>query len=42
MDGQTVAIDESGQPSFNRLQNFLANAGAITFYAFDMPMWHGK
>jgi ATP-dependent DNA ligase len=34
-----VAIDESGRPSFSRLQNFSANANAITFYAFDMPMW---
>jgi bifunctional non-homologous end joining protein LigD len=37
-----VAIDESGRPSFSRLQNFSANADAITFYAFDMPMWKGE
>src|ERR1700757_2102446 len=37
-----VAIDESGRPSFSRLQNFSANANAITFYAFDMPMWKGE
>jgi len=42
IDGEIVAMDESGRPSFNRLQNFSANAGAITFYAFDMPMWHGN
>jgi DNA ligase D-like protein (predicted ligase) len=39
IDGEIVAIDESGRPSFSRLQNFSANANAITFYAFDMPMW---
>jgi DNA ligase D-like protein (predicted ligase) len=42
IDGEIVAIDESGRPSFSRLQNFSANANAITFYAFDMPMWKGE
>ena len=41
IDGEIVAIDESGRPSFSRFQNFSANADAITFYAFDMPMWKG-
>ncbi len=42
IDGEIVAIDESGRPSFSRLQNFSANANAIIFYAFDMPMWKGE
>ena len=42
IDGEIVAIDETGRPSFSRLQNFSANADAITFYAFDMPMWKGN
>jgi DNA ligase D-like protein (predicted ligase) len=42
IDGEIVAMDESGRPSFSRLQNFSANAGSITFYAFDMPMWKGE
>ena len=42
IDGEIVAIDESGRPSFGRLQNFAANSDAITFYAFDMPIWKGK
>jgi ATP-dependent DNA ligase len=42
IDGEIVAIDESGRPSFSRLQNFWANADAITFYAFDMPTWKGE
>jgi bifunctional non-homologous end joining protein LigD len=42
IDGEIVAIDESGRPSFSRLQNFSANANVITFYAFDMPMWKGR
>jgi bifunctional non-homologous end joining protein LigD len=42
IDGEIVAIDESGRLSFSRLQNFSANANAITFYTFDIPMWNGK
>ena len=42
IDGEIVAIDESGRPSFSRLQNFSANADAITFYAFDLLMWKGE
>jgi DNA ligase D-like protein (predicted ligase) len=42
IDGEIVAIDESGRPSFSRLQNFSANADAITFYAFDMLTWKGE
>jgi len=42
IDGEIVALDEQGRPSFSRLQNFSANANAITFYAFDTPMWKGE
>jgi hypothetical protein len=35
-------MDESGRPSFNRLQNFSANADAITFFAFDLLVWKGE
>lgn len=42
IDGEIVAMDESGRPSFIRLQNFSANAGAITFFAFDLLMWKGE
>jgi len=42
INGEIVAIDESGRPSFSCLHNFSANANAITFYAFDMPMWKGE
>jgi ATP-dependent DNA ligase len=32
-----VALDRTGRPSFNLLQNFEA-AEAIVLYAFDLPM----
>src|SRR5262250_2613562 len=37
IDGEIVALDETGRPSFNLLQGF-GNAQAIVFYAFDILM----
>jgi DNA ligase D-like protein (predicted ligase) len=42
VDGEIVAMDDSGRPSFNRLQNFSKNAHAIMFYAFDLLVWEGE
>ena len=42
IDGEIVAMDESGRRSFNRLQNFSKIAETITFYAFDVLMWKGE
>ena len=36
MDGELVAIDEKGRPSFNLLQNFRTGTSRIQFYVFDL------
>jgi bifunctional non-homologous end joining protein LigD len=41
IDGEIVALDEKGKPSFNLLQGF-GNAQAIVLYAFDLLMLNGK
>jgi len=40
LDGEVVALDESGLPSFNRLQNASADT-PLTFFAFDVLIWRG-
>ena len=42
IDGELVALDEQGRPSFNLLQNFRSAASHITFYAFDILFHRGK
>jgi len=39
IDGEVVAVDESGHPSFSSLQNF---DRAPVFYAFDLPALAGE
>ena len=41
IDGEIVALDEHGKPSFNLLQGF-DNGQAIVLYAFDLLMLRGK
>jgi bifunctional non-homologous end joining protein LigD len=41
IDGEIVALDENGRPSFNLLQGF-GNATGIVLYAFDLLMLRGK
>ena len=42
MDGEVVAIDDSGRPDFNLLQNFRAEASRIHYYVFDLLCWKGR
>jgi ATP-dependent DNA ligase len=36
IDGEIVALDATGKPSFNLLQGFGAGASAIVLYTFDL------
>jgi bifunctional non-homologous end joining protein LigD len=42
IDGEIVALDENGKPSFDLLQGFGRGAPPIVFYAFDLLMLRGK
>jgi bifunctional non-homologous end joining protein LigD len=41
LDGEIVAVNGDGQPSFSSLQNFGDGAAAILFYALDAPVLAG-
>jgi ATP-dependent DNA ligase len=42
VDGEVVALDESGFPNFNRLQNYRTEATRIHFFIFDLPVYQGR
>ena len=42
IDGEVVAFDASGRPSFNTLQNYGSSKAPIYFYAFDLLMLAGR
>lgn len=42
VDGEVVAVDESGRPNFNLLQNFRAEASRIQYYVFDLLCWKDR
>ena len=42
IDGEVVAFDEDGRPSFNVLQNYGSSAAPVVFYAFDVMVLRGK
>jgi DNA ligase D-like protein (predicted ligase) len=41
IDGEIVAVNENGRPSFNLLQNFGGAEDTIVFYAFDLLILAG-
>jgi bifunctional non-homologous end joining protein LigD len=41
IDGEIVAVDDAGRPSFNLLQNFSGAEQTIVFYAFDLLILSG-
>jgi DNA ligase D-like protein (predicted ligase) len=42
IDGEVVAFDEDGKPSFNALQNYGSAPGPVVFYVFDVMVLAGK
>jgi ATP-dependent DNA ligase len=42
IDGEVVAIDESGEPSFNLLHNFGSSKDSLLYYVFDVPILAGR
>jgi ATP-dependent DNA ligase len=41
VDGEIVALDESGRVSFNLLQHYRSKAQALLFYVFDVLVYRG-
>jgi bifunctional non-homologous end joining protein LigD len=42
IDGEVVALDENGKPSFNTLQNFGSAGAPLHFYVFDVLVLAGR
>jgi ATP-dependent DNA ligase len=42
IDGEVVALDETGKPSFNQLQNFGSSNVSLLYYAFDVLIIAGR
>jgi ATP-dependent DNA ligase len=42
IDGEIVALDEDGKPSFNALQNYGSSKAPLLYYGFDVMMLSGK
>jgi DNA ligase D-like protein (predicted ligase) len=42
IDGEIVALDESGHPDFNLLQNFRSAASRIHYFVFDLLIYEGR
>jgi DNA ligase D-like protein (predicted ligase) len=42
VDGEVVALDDSGRPDFNLLQNSVSEAGRIRFFIFDLLRCKGR
>ena len=42
IDGEVVAFDEEGRPSFNALQNYGSGSGPVVYYVFDVMVIAGE
>src|SRR5882724_1317141 len=41
VDGEVVALDETGKPSFNTLQNYGSSKAPVYYYVFDLLILGG-
>jgi bifunctional non-homologous end joining protein LigD len=42
VDGEIVATDDAGKPSFNALQNYGFSRTSLLYYVFDVPVLKGR
>jgi len=42
LDGEIVALNDSGRPSFNTLQNYGSSKAPVFYYVFDVPILAGQ
>jgi DNA ligase D-like protein (predicted ligase) len=42
VDGEVVALDEAGRPSFNALQNYSSTNATLLYYVFDVMLLAGR
>jgi bifunctional non-homologous end joining protein LigD len=42
IDGEVVALDDAGRPSFNALQNYTPGSAPLVYYVFDVMILRGK
>ncbi len=42
IDGEVIALDDNGRPSFSALQSALKNGGALHYFAFDLIEQDGE
>jgi ATP-dependent DNA ligase len=42
IDGEIIALDDEGRPSFNRLQNYGSAPGAVLYFVFDVMVLAGR
>ena len=39
IDGEVIALDEDGRPSFNVLQNHASGQASVLYFVFDLMSW---
>ena len=42
IDGEVIALDEDGRPSFSVLQNYRSSQAAVVYFVFDVMMLAGQ